>query len=271
MPRLALGLLIFCLAACVSDPQTSSRATGGQDSAELLQRQLELGVGYLRNQDYQRAREKLNRALEIDPYSARAHTTYGLLLQLEGEYELAEEHFQTALQHDGTLTQARMNYGAFLYSQQRYQAAVTQFSTASEDRFYGNRAAVFENLGMAYKALGDQARAGDAFARAIQLHPGQPGALLELAEIQFNEQNYVEARDLYNRHLNAATHSPRSLWLCIRLSRVLPELDPEADCQQTLKSLYPASEEYRLHHEARHGNARHDKLPPKDNQDDRDE
>ncbi len=255
LSRLVLCLSIFYITGCAFEKSASK---DGQNLADLLQRQLDLGVGYLQNQEYQRAKDKLNRALEIDPKSAPVHTTLGLLFQLEGEYDLAEQHFRTAIKHDGELTQARNNYGAFLYSQQRYQEAVAQFSIAVKDRFYANRAVVFENLGVVYVTLDDQTSAENAFRNSIRLNPGQLRALLELAEIKFNENNYVESRELYKRHMNLASHSPRSLWLCIRLSEIFPGPEEEADCQLTLKNIYPTSEEYVLYLNSRHNKSRKD-------------
>ena len=245
-------LLVFCLSlVCISG--CVSKQPGADAQQELLQGQLDLGVGYLQNQDYPRAKDKLNRALEIDPASAPVHTTLGLLFQLEGENALAEQHFKTAIAHDDDLAQARNNYGAFLYSQQRYEEAVAQFSIAAKDKFYINRAAVFENLGVVYVTLNDQINAEDAFLTAIRLNPGQSRALLELAESRFNSGQYVESSELYNKHLRLAAHSARSLWLCIRLSDKRPiSSEAETDCQLTLKNIYPRSKEYRFYLNSRH-------------------
>ena len=48
----------------------------------LVQRHLDLAIGYLRNRDYQRAKEKLAKALDIKPKNADVHATYGLVFQL---------------------------------------------------------------------------------------------------------------------------------------------------------------------------------------------
>ena len=249
-------LLVFCLVSisgCVSkQPDADARH-------DLLQGQLDLGVGYMQNQDYPRAKDKLNRALEIDPASAPVHTTLGLLFQLEGENALAEQHFKTAIAHDGALAQARNNYGAFLYSQQRYEESVAQFSIAAKDKFYINRAVVFENLGAVYVTLNDPINAEDAFLTAIRLNPGQPRALLELAEIRFNGGHYGESGELYHRHLRLASDSARSLWLCIRLSDELPissEADTGTDCQSTLENIYPTSKEYGFYLNSPHNKSR---------------
>ncbi len=245
------ALLAILLAGCASEQTLPEQPRVDQN--EVLQKQLELGVGYLRNGEYQRAKEKLTRALEIDPKSATAHTTFGLVFQLEGEPELAEQYFKTAIRLDSQLTQARNNYGAFLFAEKRYHEAVEQLSAASENRFYPNRAVVFENLGVAYRRIGDMEGADYAFGRAVQLNPDQARALLELAEIRFDQQNYVQSRDFYRRHTLVARQSPRSLWLCIRVARIFRDEDEEASCELVLKNIYPASEEYRMYQESLRG------------------
>ena len=65
--------------------------------ATQVGRHLDLGVGYLRNGDYRSSKEKLNRAMELDPKNAQVLSTFGLLFQLEGENELAEEYFKNAI------------------------------------------------------------------------------------------------------------------------------------------------------------------------------
>ncbi len=250
MLRVLFVMLAVSLAACTTTETVTPLPEKQPEMGKVLEKQIELGVGYLRRGDYQRAKDKLTRALEIDPKSGVAHTTFGLLFQLEGEYELAERYFKAAIRHQPELTQARNNYGAFLFSQKRYHEAVEQLSIAAEDRFYVNRASVFENLGVAYLRIGNAEGAEQAFLRATQLNPDQARALLELGEIRFQQRNYVAARDLYYRHTRSARHSPRSLWLCVRVSRIFQNADEEASCGLALKNIYPASDEYQAYAES---------------------
>ena len=246
--------LLLALGGCASsqparDEQAATRTAGGSNP-ELLQKQLELGVGYLRQGDYQRAKEKLNRALDIDPDNATVHATFGLLFQLEGEDDLAEQYFRDAIRYDPESPQARNGYGVFLYDKQRYHEAVKQLAKAAENRFYQNRPAVFENLGFAYLRTGDEAGAEHAFTRAVQLNPEQPRALLELAEMRFEDRNYVEARDFYRRHTRVSPKTAKTLWLCIRLARVFQNYNEEASCAEALEGIFPASDEYRQYKES---------------------
>lgn len=244
-------LFVALLAGCASQQSEQGTEANRPDTSEMVQRQLDLGVGYLRQGDYRRAKEKLGRALEIDPKNAVAHAMFGMLFQLEGENDLAEQYFKDAIRYDPDDAQARNSYGAFLFAQARYHEAVEQLTKAAENRFYPNRSTVFENLGVAYEKIGDVEAADFAFTRAVQLNPTQSRALLELGEIRFEQRNYVEARDFYKRHNRIAQTSSKSLWLCVRLAKIFRDVNEEASCAQGLEGIFPASDEYRMYKESR--------------------
>lgn len=212
--------------------------------AAVFEKQLELGAAYLRRGNYQLAKDKLNRALEINPKSGQALTTLGLLLQLEGAHQQAEQRFKAALRHEPRLAQARNNYGVFLMAQQRYEEAVTQLKAAAEDSAYPNQAFALENLGRAYLRLERKAAAEQAFRKATRLNPAQSPALLELAELMYSGHAYQEAAGLLQRHAQLAPETAQSLWLCIRLSRALQRGEEETTCAQALSNAFPASPEY---------------------------
>lgn len=237
--------LVFLVAASCSSRAPAPEAPGAAE--ELLQLQMNLAVGYLRHGDHDRAREKLNRALEIAPDHAPAHAAYGLLFQAEGETELAEKFFRDAIHHNPADSQARNSYGAFLFSEKRYHDAVKQFEKASEDLFYVNRPVIFENLGKTYRKIGDLEGAEYAFTRTIQLDATRTDAILGLADIKFDRRNYTEARTLYGRYSRMAPSNAQSLWLCVRLSRIFKSHNEEASCGEALEGIFPDSEEYKLY------------------------
>lgn len=244
MRRIALMLLLSLVVSACTTTNRQNEETSQEATAELVQRHMDLAVGYLRNRDYQRAKEKLAKALEIDPRNANALATYGLVFQLEGELKLAEEYFKKAVRSDPQSAQIRNSYGAFLFSEKRFHEAVEQLSKASEDRFYSNRPTVFENLGVAYARIGDTEGAEFAFTRATQLNPEQPRALIELGDIRFDQRNYVEARDFYRRYSRVGPATSKSLWLCVRISRIFGDSNEEASCSEALEGIFPASDEY---------------------------
>ncbi len=250
MTPIALVLLLSLFVSACASTNTSGGSKTDAATAELVQRHLDLAVGYLRNRDYPRAKEKLAKALEIDARNANALATYGLVFQLEGEQALAEDYFKRAVKQDPQSAQIQNSYGAFLFSEKRFQEAIQQLSKASEDRFYANRPTVFENLGVAYKRIGNNEAAEFAFTRATQLNPGQPRALIEMGDIRFDQQNYIEARDFYRRYSQVGPATAKSLWLCVKISRIFRDNNEEASCSEALEGIFPNSDEYQIYRES---------------------
>lgn len=238
--------IVLMLSGCVTETTGVREAA---DKEKQLSALVELGTGYLRGGEYGRAKEHLNKALELEPKSSVAHNTLAIVFQLEQEYDVAERHFRLAMRYDPDFTRARNNYGAFLFERKRYEEAIEQLTIASEDRFYQGRPSVFENLGVAYMQMGDTAAAEQAFERSIALNPSQPRALIELAEIRYGQQRYVPSRELYRRHQASAAQSARSLWLCVRLARVFSDSDKQASCALALRNIFPGSKEYKEYQE----------------------
>ncbi|MFP6804873.1 MAG: type IV pilus biogenesis/stability protein PilW [Pseudomonadales bacterium] len=250
MIRIVLLLLLALLVSSCQFMKTPNGETTDNGTVELVQRHLDLAIGYLRNRDYQRSKEKLAKALDVEPKNADVHATYGLVFQLEGETDLAEEYFKQAVRYDPQSAQIRNSYGAFLFSEKRFHEAVDQLSKASEDRFYPNRPMVFENLGVAYNRIGEPEEAEHAFIRATQLNPQQPRALIELGEIRFDQRNYIESRDYYRRYSQGNRSTAKSLWLCVRLGRIFQDNNEEASCSEALEGIFPASDEYQQYKES---------------------
>ncbi|MFT4714080.1 MAG: type IV pilus assembly protein PilF [Candidatus Azotimanducaceae bacterium] len=246
MIRFLAGLgLALLLSGCVTETIGTGPRKNSGDISKQIESYIALGVGYIRNQEYQRAKDNLSRAIKLDPGSAHAHTMLGYVFQLEGENEAAEQYFRKAIKLDPNYSLARNNFGAFLFGLQRYEEAAAQLRKASEDRIYAKRSQVFENLGMCYKELNRKKEAEEAFTRSIQLNPAQNRALLEMTDIRFKQRNYVESQSFYTRYNKVAGHNAKSLWLGIQLARIFNKEDEVASYALLLKNVFPASPEYK--------------------------
>ena len=247
LPRWSVSsalVLLLLLAGCASN---SDLIKAPADRDKQVAALVNLGVGYLKNADYPRAKENLNKALELDPKSAKAHNALALVFQLEQEYDEAESQFKMAIRSDPSFTRARNNYGAFLFGQQRYTEAIDELKIAAQDQYYSERPTVFENLGISYLRTGDKPAAEKAFSRAIALNPRQSRSLLELAEMRMDQRKYADARDLFRRFEAFSQDNAASLWLCVRLARIFQNSNKEASCSLALKNIYPTSPEYKAY------------------------
>ena len=80
--------------------------------------------------------------------------------------------------------------------------------------------------------------------KALRLNRQQPRALLEMAELSYEDRHYVPARDYYERFSLLSGQNARSLLLGVRLATVHEERDTAARFGQQLERLYPGTPEY---------------------------
>jgi len=241
-------LALLLAAGCV----TTERGPGPKvaPDAERVQAQLGLARGYLEKGEWARARQPLERALELDSRSADAHGLLALLFQEEGERTLAEKEYKTALRYDPANAQTLNNYGSFLFGLGRYEEARDHLQRAVRDTAYSRRAMAYENLGSTELRLLRIDEAEKSFKRALSLNSSLRRANLELAEIYFDRGDNTLAQRHYKGYLAVAPQTPRSLWIGIRLARVFDRKDELASYALALRNLYPGSEEYRLYRES---------------------
>jgi len=236
---LALSLLAGCVSGGASDPLANR-----QGRTEAGRAYTQLGLGYLQQGLTGQAKAPLGKALALDAGDADAHTALALVFQAEGEPALAEAHFKKALASRPGDTRIRNNYGSFLYAQQRFAEAEQMFRLASADTLYPERSRVYENLGLTALKLDERDQAQVYLTKALQLDRRQPRALLEMAELSYENRHYVPARDYYDRFSQLSDHNARSLLLGSRLARVFDEQGTLADVGQQLQRLYPGTPEY---------------------------
>ena len=233
------SLLTGCVSSGDSNPMSTDK---GRDEARKAY--VQLGLGYLQQGMTEQAKMPLSKALEIDKTDPDTHAALALVFQSEMEHELAEEAFLKALR--GRPADARIlnNYGSFLFQRQRYQEAYAQFQKAAADNLYPERSRVYENLGITSLRLGQREAGRQQLEKALRLNRLQPRALLEMAELSYEDRHYVSARDFYDRISLLSGQNARSLLLGARLEHVFNDRTSTANYGQQLKRLYPGTPEY---------------------------
>ena len=242
--RVALCFVLASfLAGCVSSGDSNPMSTDkGRDDAR--QAYVQLGLGYLQQGMFGQAKVPLSKALALAPQDADVNAALALVFQAEMEPELADQAFTKALAAKSADPRILNNYGSFLFGQHRYQQAYTQFQKAAADNLYPGRSRVYENLGMTALKLGQRDLGQQQLEKALHLNRQQPRALLEMAELSYEDRHYVPARDYYDRFSLLSGQNARSLLLGVRLATVFEDRASRANYGQQLKRLYPGTPEY---------------------------
>jgi tetratricopeptide (TPR) repeat protein len=128
----------------------------------------------------QRARESFKQNLEaatLNPADASAHYNLGLIHQQRGEFEAARERFERAIQIDQEEIDAHYQLGRIALQQKRYADAVKNFEqVVARDQTHSQHE-IWREVGATYIAAGQFEDARDALERFLEQRPSDPEAL----------------------------------------------------------------------------------------------
>ncbi len=244
-------MALLLVSGCVTT--TSSVYTKKASPEQALQKRVELARQYIGEGNWADAKRNLKMAYKINPKSAEVHEAFALVYQSTGEYELAEENYRTALRLDPNLSRARNNYAVYLFSRQRYQDAAAQLEQVIQDSLYDGRPRAFINLGLCRLQLAEYPAAEAAFRRALAMDRTNVIALLQLANLRYDDHDYVAAQRYYDTYRTIVRRqSAQGLWLGIRLASVNGDKDAQSSYALALGSLYPKSPEYEAYQRSQH-------------------
>ena len=221
-------VLALLLSACVAvNPERSN-----DDKASDIN--VELGIGYLQQENFILASEKLERALKYNPKSAKAHYVYAILQERLEQMELAEYHYERATSLDHKNSEAANNYGAFLCRNQRESESVKYFLRALDNPLYETPEYAYTNAAICLIKIDKKEEARRYLNKALAVNDKFGSALLVMADLLFDEYNFGGAKDYLDRFHLVSRPSPKSLLLSIRTEL---ELDPNANIEELAKML----------------------------------
>ena len=232
------GLLQACMTAVVDKDQNQ------QASAVNVQ----LGIGYLEQNNLDQANEKLSKALRQDPNSASAHNAFAILQDRLLQTEKAEYHYKKATTLDPKNSRAANNYGAFLCRNGRELESEKYFLQALKNPLYGTPEFAYTNAALCLLQVGEQReteKAKEYLRKAIAARSDFGPALLAMAQLLFDQGQYAAAKPYLDRFHLVARPTARSLWLAIRNTLQIDGRGDVTELAQRLGSEFPNSEEYK--------------------------
>ena len=218
---------------------------------EIAVANLNLGIAYMQQGHYQLALEKLTRAQIAKPDFAPTYNALGLLYQRVGENDTAEENFKYSLKLDPNDSSIMNNYGLLLCQTGRYDEADKLFNDAASNPLYTTPEVAISNAGTCALKNGKADDAENYFKQALSKNPSLGPALIQMAEITYDNNDYSSARDYLHRYLAFNDHSPKTLWLGIRIERELGDKDTLASYELLLRNKFSDSKEAQLLEESR--------------------
>jgi len=243
-----LCAVLLCTLSAWCITTTESVFTEDASPEKALEKRVGLARHYIGEGNWEAAKRNLQMADDIDASNPEVYEAFALVYQSTGEYELAEENFKKAISLDKNFSRCRNNYAAFLYSQQRYKEAEEQLNYVVKDSLYSGRPNAFVNLGLCRLKLFDTQGAEEAFVRALAMDRTNQIALLELARIRYEAQDYPTATRYYDTYRGIVRkQSAAGLLIGIQLAKAEGDRDAEASYGLALRNLYPTSPEYQAY------------------------
>lgn len=194
----ALSLSVILLSGCVSTTTGDVEREPSDDAAEY---NYELGRTYLQKENYALARDRLQRAIELDPRLAKAHMALGMTYEALDNRRLATESYEQAVRLAPRNFNILNSYAVFLCKQQDYEEARRYFERAANNPENDNAERTLTNAGLCMAQKPDLAAAESYFREALERRSTYGEALLQLCLLKYKEQDYLGARAFLQRFM----------------------------------------------------------------------
>jgi type IV pilus assembly protein PilF len=221
--------------------QNDSRATA---SAKV---HTELAGMYYERSQLGIALGEIAKALQADRNYAPAYNVRGLIHMALREDKEAEEDFKQSLQLDKSDSETHNNYGWFLCQRERAKESIPHFMAALKNPLYTTPERAYLNAGVCSQKAGQLKDAEEFLQRALLVQPGNPQALLALAELGFANGDYLAAKKYFAAYAER-TEEPTAeqLWLAVRIERKLGDRNAAASYAVQLRKRFPEARETQL-------------------------
>ena len=215
-----------------------------EDSASTKQRVqvrelLGLAAQRLASGELDLAESHVRKALKQDPASADAHTLLGVIESRRGRAAVAGQHYRRAAELAPDQGETLNNYGAWLCANGYPAEALVWFDRALAAPSYRSPVSALANAGGCALKSGQYERAGRDLRRALDIEPGNAYALASMAEYQYGQGHYFEARAFSERRLAAAPADASVLQLAAAIEQGLGDKVAASRYQQRLRVEFP--------------------------------
>lgn len=245
-------LAIFLMVGCQSKPTTTER----KSIDARIDVRIRWAQEHIQKAEYEFAKRPLTQALDIDPEHPKVLNLLAYVFQQQGEMLVADEYYQKMLKVSPNFATGQNNYGIFLMVQGRYLEACERFKAAAHNPLYEGRPRALENLASCYLAAGNTKASEETYRKVLMLTPGAPNSIIGLASLLYQNGDKGEARALFEQYaemleMRRTSHTAKSLWLGVRLSRDDNDVGMAATYALLLKNMFPKSPEYQSYKESR--------------------
>jgi len=191
------AICFFLMAGCISTT-TGSVTEPKRNDKEAADLNYQLGARYYNNGSYTLARDRLLRAIEIDPKMAAAHTTLALTYEALENVRLARDSYENAIRVAPRNFDIQNTYAVYLCRQQDYDEAQKFFDKAGSHPENDDAEVTLTNAGVCMGQKPDLAAAEKYFRRALDQKRNYAEALLQLCISGLQDRRHAGKRSRQN-------------------------------------------------------------------------
>ena len=239
-----VAICFLLMASCVSTTTGSitEPVRNDKDASEL---NYQLGARYYKRGSYQLARDRLSRAIAIDPKMAVAYTTLALTYEALENLRLATEAYENAVRVAPRDFNVQNAYAVFLCGQKDYSKAVRYFDKAISHPENDGSQTTMVNAGMCMLEKPDVDAAEAYFRDALARKANFGDALIQLCLLKYKQEDYLGARAFLQRFMSSNVTSAGVLLLASRIEDMLGNDRGRTEYEDQLIHDFPTSPEAR--------------------------
>ena len=215
--------------------------------ARIYVRELgDLSAGDVQKETLEKAIQQFQQILKIQPDDVYSALWLARLYRFENKHSEAETVLRGLLARDSSNGPALEQLSQLLMDEGRSQEAVKLLSDAAGQ---SSSPEVYDLLGDAYSQAKDYAKAEDAYRKAVEEDPDDPGHLHGLAQALMAEDKYADALEQFKRLTEIEPSTSENFLRMAQLYRRLGKFDQAEASLLRAKQLAPGSLEV-LYNEA---------------------
>ena len=203
-----------------------------------------LGNCFSLQKEHETALRYFQRALQLDPRCAYAHTLCGHEYFANEDFEKAAAAYRSAIRLDSRHYNAWYGLGTVYYRQEKYELSEYHFRHALS--INSRSSVLFCYLGMAQHAMGRNGEALELLQRAVALDRRNPLAKYEKASVLLSDDRFHEALEELEALKEVAPREASVFFLIGRIYKKLDMADRAMVNFSTALDLKPASGDVNL-------------------------
>jgi type IV pilus assembly protein PilF len=237
LPRLMLSMLLVGVFAGCASSNAGERTQRQTAAAENMK----LGVAYLQRGQYQDAKDKLDRAVELDPKNFEVHWAMASLWEHIAMPKEAEASYKKAMKLSPNNPEITNTYAVFLCKSGKVDQAQPLFDAVLKNKLYPTPWVVATNAAV---CLRSDKRNSDALAyldRALTMRRDYLEAAIQMADLQLALGRAAQAKLNVDAWLGQQRKSADLLLIGVRAAVALDDRAAVDNYSRLLRRDFPNS------------------------------